>query len=492
MEMNKIVSSLSLLSKKITIKTYDIIYYYYLLEKKPGSKITGLDYDLNIKKSIEAFKKIEMSKSELTHYMTLTTIIFIIFLIYPMSFFLKIPLVIFFAFCFLIPLTSQFFLNALPVFTWLLLYFNYKEIPKNWRPMISVKLLPCLESIFYIENLSNFLSSKTNPFLDVLAWIPYGILHFSVPFIVATLLFIYGPPTSLRAFGFSFGYMNLIGVVIQILFPAAPPWYKNIYGLKPANYELLGSPGGLSRIDSLLGLDLYTSAFTNSPIIFGAFPSLHSGCAIMNSLFLCWLFPKYKILWWIYSIWLWWSTMYLNHHYFIDLIGGAILSLIVFKYTKYTHLPLIDKELFCRWSYSHVTKVIVKILDPLSLKLQNKNLSDIESKTSFILESDKSQDENSQILIPKKNEKQFSFRYNSTSFSLNSKVSLCNNVVQKNPNNLLSKVFNNEMVLENEKYLPKKNHFHWYLNNSCFVPQSFESDKSQFSSIKSLILFDEI
>ena len=244
---------------------------------------------------------------------------------------------------FLIPLTSQFFLPALPVFTWLALYFTCAKIPQEWKPAITVKVLPAMETILYGDNLSNVLATITTGVLDILAWLPYGIIHFSFPFVLAAIIFLFGPPTALRSFGFAFGYMNLLGVLIQMAFPAAPPWYKNLHGLEPANYSMHGSPGGLGRIDKLLGVDMYTTGFSNSSIIFGAFPSLHSGCCIMEVLFLCWLFPRFKFVWVTYASWLWWSTMYLTHHYFVDLIGGAMLSLTVFEFTKYKYLPKTKK-----------------------------------------------------------------------------------------------------------------------------------------------------
>jgi len=243
-----------------------------------------------------------------------------------------------------------------------------------------------METVLYGDNLSNVLAEVTNSTLDIFAWIPYGILHFSAPFVVAIFIFLFSPPTSLRSFGFAFGYMNLVGVIIQILFPAAPPWYKNLYGLQPANYSMSGSPGGLGRIDEILGVDMYTTAFSNSPIIFGAFPSLHSGCIVMDVLFLCWLFPKLRVVWWSWAAWLWWSTMYLTHHYFIDLIGGAVLSIVVFNYTRYMHLPVIDHSKFCRWSYTEVYKIDIHESDPLSISFNNVSNNDIEAQpqSSFL------------------------------------------------------------------------------------------------------------
>jgi hypothetical protein len=80
--------------------------------------------------------------------------------------------------------------------------------------------------------------------------------------------------------------MNITAVLIQIVFPCSPPWYENTYGLAPANYSVPGDAAGLKAIDALFGIDLYTSGFHASPMVFGAFPSLHSGWATLETLFM--------------------------------------------------------------------------------------------------------------------------------------------------------------------------------------------------------------
>ena len=194
----------------------------------------------------------------------------------------------------------------------------------EYRPPIWVKVLPALENIFYGANLSNILSAHKHTILDVLAWLPYGITHFGAPFVCSIIMFIFGPPGTVPSFARTFGYMNLTGVIIQLLFPCSPPWYENMYGLAPANYSIPGSPAGLAAIDKLFGIDLYTATFTASPMVFGAFPSLHAGCSTTEALFMSHVFPKLKPLFTIYVLWLWWATMYLSHHYAVDLVGGSL------------------------------------------------------------------------------------------------------------------------------------------------------------------------
>lgn len=160
----------------------------------------------------------------------------------------------------LIPLTSQFILPATPIFSWLVLYWSSRYTPEFIRPNhIWVSVLPTLESVLYGANISDILTRITNPFLDVLAWLPYGILHFGFPFVTAALIWIFGPwvhssflfllykihfqltdtfspyssschdrPGAVKFFAKVFGYINIIGVAIQIFFPSTPPCEYNL------------------------------------------------------------------------------------------------------------------------------------------------------------------------------------------------------------------------------------------------------------------------
>jgi len=255
-----------------------------------------------------------------------------------------------------VSITRQFLLPGLPVITWAVLFYSASFIPAEWRPSISVRMLPTVESILYGANLSNILSKHTSPILDVLAWLPYGIIHFGAPVVCSGVLFLLAPPGTLPVFARSFGYMSLTGVLIQLCFPCSPPWYENMYGFAPADYSMNGSPGGLQRIDTLFGLNLYTSSFSASPVVFGAFPSLHAGWATLHALYLHHLIPQARVVLCVYVLWVWWATMYLTHHYFVDLIGGSCLAVTVFYVAQRNYLPQVQPGKLFRWHYDSVTK----------------------------------------------------------------------------------------------------------------------------------------
>ncbi|KAK5725363.1 Phosphatidylinositol:ceramide phosphoinositol transferase (IPC synthase) [Elasticomyces elasticus] len=201
-----------------------------------------------------------------------------------------------------IPLTRQFLLPALPVLGWAIFFPACAFVPSHLRPGIWVKLLPAMENILYGANLSNILSAHKSTPLNILAWLPYGIMHYGSPVVVCAFMFLFGPPGMLPIWAKSFGYMCITGVAIQLFFPCSPPWYENMYGLAPANYSIHGEAAGLAAIDRLFGVDMYTSKFAASPVVFGAFPSLHSGWATLEMLFMglisgvCYFYARDKFM----------------------------------------------------------------------------------------------------------------------------------------------------------------------------------------------------
>lgn len=358
----------------------DALRRFFLSDRPSYSHVADLETRINPKVTFAKLQRYQPTVKDIFHYSFLGSVFLFVFVTNPAPWLYKILFYVFLGVLFVVPITSQFFFNALPILTWLALYFTSSYFSASHRPKITVKVLPAVETILYGDNLSDILATSTNTFLDILAWIPYGLFHFGAPFVVAAILFLFGPPTVLRGYAFAFGYMNLIGVIIQNAFPAAPPWYKILYGLESAHYGMHGSPGGLARIDKLLGINLYTNGFSNSSVIFGAFPSLHSGCATMEALFFSYCFPKLRPIFIGYVCWLWWSTMYLTHHYFIDLVAGSVLSFVIFQYTKYTHLP-VDTSLFSRWSYASVETYDMDKMNPLRADandVENVPLSNLE------------------------------------------------------------------------------------------------------------------
>lgn len=227
-------------------------------------------------------------------------------------------------------------------------------IPFDIRPHIWVRVLPALENVLYGANLSNILSAHVHPVLDLLAWFPYGIGHFGLPAICSAAMFLFAAPGTLPVFAKSFGWISILGVTMQLVLPCTPPWYENMHGLAPARYGMMGSPAGLARIDRLFGVDMYTTSFTTAPVPFGAFPSLHAADATLEALFMSHCFPKFRVYFIGYVAWIWWATMYLSHHYAVDLVGGSLIASIIFFVVRTSYLPHPQPGKIRRWQYDFV------------------------------------------------------------------------------------------------------------------------------------------
>ncbi|RDW85729.1 putative IPT1 [Coleophoma crateriformis] len=197
------------------------------------------------------------------------------------------------------------------------------------KPRLSIlAALPCFAL--------NILHAGTYEFfeiLDVVSWLSYGVLHFVSPFLAAFWLWLFASPGVVSVFGWCFGIQNLLGVWIHLALPTAAPWYGDQYGypLPPGNYSMPGSAAGLVRVDKVLGTHIYENAFHASPLVFGAFPSLHGAFSVCCFLFIARYSTRGFYMLGFYVLWQFWATMYLHHHWRIDLLGGLALAAAVFS-----------------------------------------------------------------------------------------------------------------------------------------------------------------
>lgn len=191
--------------------------------------------------------------------------------------------------------------------------------------------------IWVYLNLEKLATHELSTPLDIMAWTSYVILHLAAPIITACYLWLFAPAGVCGTFGLALGTQNILGVSTHLLFPTAPPWYYHKYGDQPGTYEMPGYAAGLTRVDIALGTHIHSKGFHKSPIVFGAFPSLHGAFVSLIFLFVVryarWGFRKLSagaLITAIYASWQWWATMYLDHHWRLDLLGGASYALLAY------------------------------------------------------------------------------------------------------------------------------------------------------------------
>lgn len=208
--------------------------------------------------------------------------------------------------------------------------FNY-----NYSPINSWDFCPSLllATSWFLLNFVHYLREPIRLWQDYLAWTSYVLGHITVPIVTAVWLYVFHAPGSLKAYSFALGLQNICGVLTHLLFPNAAPWFIHMNGENAnADYDTPGYAAGLIRVDIALGTHLTSNGFHASPIVFGALPSLHSAMAVMTFFFVGYYSRWYfiKFLAFMFVMIQWWATIYLDHHWRLDLLAGLIYACIWF------------------------------------------------------------------------------------------------------------------------------------------------------------------
>jgi inositol phosphorylceramide synthase catalytic subunit len=171
--------------------------------------------------------------------------------------------------------------------------------------------------------LSDVISARTNVFLDAIAGATYFLFMIEV-FAVAAYLFFRARPKMLEL-SIGFFLVNIFGWTLWLLYPAAPPWYVDMYGLGPAVLDAPSNPAGLARVDALLPYPLAATFYSKSANVFGAMPSLHVSYATLVVWVVFSLGGKLRWAAIAFALSMAFSAVYLRHHYILDVIAGALL-----------------------------------------------------------------------------------------------------------------------------------------------------------------------
>lgn len=157
---------------------------------------------------------------------------------------------------------------------------------------------------------------------DLAAVIVYG-LHFVFPLVFAFMVWL-GSKERFWQFSLAFLAMTYAGFIIFLLFPAAPPWLADQWGYisgvqfpsqQAVNALMPHSVGGVNA------LKLWTHA---SPNPVAAMPSLHASFPWLVLLFSVRFFGKKGLVFLAYNAAVWFSIVYLAHHWVVDIIGGIL------------------------------------------------------------------------------------------------------------------------------------------------------------------------
>ena len=231
------------------------------------------------------------------------------------------------------PLTRRIFWAFLFFLLYWLLYDMLRVYPNYMVNPVSIEELYNLEKALFGMETPNgrltpneYAAAHAHPFLDVLApsfyltWVP-------VPMLFTIYLFFRDKWTMAR-FTAAFFLINLVGLIIYYLYPAAPPWFVEQYGFefRPGTP---GSAARLLRFDEYFGVDIFKNMYEKNGNVFAAVPSLHSAFPVLL------VYYSWQKRWWgltvpffIIMLGIWFAAVYTNHHYILDVLAGAITALV--------------------------------------------------------------------------------------------------------------------------------------------------------------------
>lgn len=159
--------------------------------------------------------------------------------------------------------------------------------------------------------------------LEVTTAAIYGA-HFLLPLVVAFVLWL-KRRRAYYHYVIALMLMSFAQFFTAIVLPVAPPRYAYLYGeaLQVADLGL--------EVAQQTGISVFSWAYHNligNPV--AAFPSLHAAYPVLGYLFLRAYWPRVAWLMLVYTAAVWFSIMYLGHHYLIDALGGLVYAVVAY------------------------------------------------------------------------------------------------------------------------------------------------------------------
>lgn len=177
---------------------------------------------------------------------------------------------------------------------------------------------------------NEYFQVRQNIWLDLLCGLAY--LTFVAQYLMTGFyLFLFSQLRLLKAFGWSFLSVNILGYITYFVYPAAPPWYVTKFGFAPASLDVRADPAAAVRFDQYFGTRFFEEMYSRNAYIYGAYPSLHVSYPLLV-FWICMICPKLK---WFrvpalcFYLLMCFSAVYLQHHYVVDILLGSLYGLLV-------------------------------------------------------------------------------------------------------------------------------------------------------------------
>lgn len=182
-----------------------------------------------------------------------------------------------------------------------------------------------------------FVSNHTL-FLDILSALFY-LNWMPVPIAFAIYLYFRNKRLYLD-FALTFLLVNILGFIGYYLYPAAPPWYVELYGFD-FKAGIPGNTAGFERFDELIGIPVFGFLYSRNSNVFAAVPSLHCAYPVVVLYYgIIAKLGKPISLLLLFMAGIWFAAVYSGHHYIIDVILGVVcagLGIILYQVVLLKH-----------------------------------------------------------------------------------------------------------------------------------------------------------
>ena len=180
-----------------------------------------------------------------------------------------------------------------------------------------------------VSTLQGWLFTPHDPkWWDYLAMVMYA-MHFALPCLFAFLLWITRKERFWQ-FTIAFCLMTYSAFVFFLLYPAAPPWLANSWGVVSGIGWPAGSVTASIGVDPIRELNTVSIWQNASPHPVAAMPSLHAGFPWLVLLFAVRYFGKKGLVVIAYNVALWFAVVYLANHWVVDILAGIAWATLAF------------------------------------------------------------------------------------------------------------------------------------------------------------------
>jgi membrane-associated phospholipid phosphatase len=221
----------------------------------------------------------------------------------------------------------RYFWIFLPIIIYLVLFSQNAKIRSFYGGQCTPNFIVDFDLFFFNKTIYSWmkLAPFQNPLFDIITAISY-LFHYILPVAYSLYLLAYKRAhLDFYQFMFAFGLVSSISVIVQYALPTPPPWMLEPSGLPPeANFF---------RVDAMLNVYVFKSIYARSPLVCGAFPSLHTGWpAVVLFGNRPWVSKSFCVL---HVAWIAFAAVYSLHHWIVDVLFGLVFGYLSSRMSRY-------------------------------------------------------------------------------------------------------------------------------------------------------------